>query len=442
MNIKRLISAVLAAVLCCVSLAGCSGMSLTGSDVLTPPMAHGARSELQELIRESAGGAYSLVYPSSGELQSAVISRDIDGDGLEEAIAMFRAKDDTVRILSLSRSSFGYSAAGEAVLNTALILKAEFADLDGDGTEEFIVTYPDGDTSQTSLTVIRMGSDYAQADMPAACSAYLIEDLDNDPGRDILLFSLPNPFASAAATLLGYRDGALITKSACEIDSALTDYPNITCGSISADVRGVFVDGVSAEYEYSTQVLYCDPEQGLLNPLFVYSGYESTRRFCRIFSSDIDGDGLTELPVCSLFDFEEGEDPDTVCSRITWNNYDIDEIALITKRTAVLCDDRGSLFNISDNRVGAVTARHSGADTMEIYAWEYRDGAMRRTDLLLTVRSYPKGSYDGFDLEETILGETDSAVYTYQIAAADHRLGYTDAEVRGSFRIPQNQQAD
>ena len=433
MKIKHMI----AAILCCALLAGCSGMSLTGSDVLSPPEAHGAQGELEALIGKSAGGSYTLVYPATGDLQGAVIERDVDGDGVDEAVAMYRGQDDLTHVLSLYRDGDDYAAAGDAVLPTDMIERADFADLDGDGKEEFIIAYPADPSDLLSLTVICMGADYAQTELPAACCAYAIGDADSEKGKDAVLFTKASPVASASAQLAGYRDGALYVKSSCEMDSAITSYQKITCGAVSRDVNGIFVDGCTPEGEYTTQVLYCDPDEGLLNPLFIYTGYGSTHRFCPVLSADVDSDGLIELPVCSLFDFEEdSENADDVCSRITWNNYDTAAAALVTKKTAVLCDNDGALFDISDSRVGAVTARRrEGA--VEIYAWEYRDGAMRRTDLLLTIRRRPKDSYDSFELFETVLGESDDAVYTYVIADSDNRLGYTDDEVRAGFVLPE-----
>ena len=432
MRIKRLI----AAALCCMLLAGCSDMSLTGSDVLTPPQAHGAQSELQALLRERTGGAYTLVYPSTGEIQSAVISRDTDGDGADEAIALYRDRDDVIHILSLYSEQSDYTVSGEAKLQTAQIDRVDFADLDGDGREECLVAYPDSASGLFSLTVIRPGSAYAQADLPAACSRCLIVDSFDKAGQSLLLFSLPSPVASACVRLADYQDGALSVKASCEMDSLLTGYEKITFGKVSRDVSGVFVDGRTASGDYTTQVIYYDPDAGLLNPLFLYAGYESTRRINPILSDDIDGDSLIELPICSLFDFEEKENADDVCCRITWNNYDPAAPSLVTKKTAVLCEDAGYLFNISDNRVGAVTARRGGEGCVQIYAWEYRDGAMRRTDLLLTLNRCSKDSYPGFGIGDMILTESDGAVFTYTIGETDNRLGYTDEEVRESFVLP------
>lgn len=424
------------AVLCCVLLTACSGLSITGYDVLSPPEMHGARSALRELIIESAGGAYTPVYPSSGEYQNGVIERDIDGDGDDEAIAFCRTKDDATLILCCHKSGSGYTAAGNATLKGAVIDTIDFADLDGDGREELIILYPDADSPRSSLTVVSMTDTVAQADMPASYNAYIISDLDGDDARDILLLSQSSAVGSASASLLGYQNGRLSVRSACEMDSQMTAYTKITCGQVSPGVSGVFVDGCTAPGEYTTQVLYYDASHdSLMNPLFIYRGYDSTRRTEEITSADIDGDGLIEFPVCSLCDYNEQEPPETVCRRLTWNNYRIADMELISKKTAILCEHEGFLFNIEDVRVGAVTARYSAPDTVALYTWEYSDGEMRCTDLLLTIRRYEKTVYTPDTTLGTTLTTTSDAVYTYEINPAAGIHSFTESEVKGGFIV-------
>ena len=417
-------------VLCCLLMTGCSGFGLTGRDILSPPSAQGERSQLMELIADEAGGAYVPVYPSSGAYQNAVIELDTDGDDSDETIVFCRGRSDETLILCFEKESGEYRITGKGSIPGAEIDKVDAADLDGDGTAEVILFYPDSASGLSSLTVIHAGETVVQADMPASFNTYIISDIDGDAARDILLLSLSSPVGPASATLLAYDHGFLGVKSACEMDSQMTGYGRITCGAVIEGVNGVFIDALTASGEYTTQVLYNDPARGgLFNPLFIYSGYDSTRRAERISSSDVDHDGLIEFPVCSLCDYNVKESPDTVCRRLTWNNYRPADMELLSKKTAILCEQEGFLFNISDNRVGSVTARYSAPDTVSLYRWEYKGSELRCTDLLLTIRRTEK---DSADRAAAVLAETDDAVYTCEIGA-DGLFGYTEEEAQASF---------
>lgn len=430
MRRKRWLFAAAAAVLCCI-LAGCSDLSLNARDLLSPPKAQGAQAELQTLIDSRIGSVYTPVYPTAGEWQNAVITRDTDGDGFDEAIALCRGRDANIHILAIRGSDDGYHFAGEGKVPGDLIEQVEFADLDGDGQEEFILLYPDADTARTSLTVMPTDGSSAQSDMPACCSKAIIGDFDAESGSDILLLTRSDSVDTASADLLGYADGALIVCSSCEMDPDIEEYTKITYGCVSEGVNAAFVDGCTPSGEYTTQILCCDPADGTLhNPLFLYAGYEGTRRIDRISSSDVDRDGLIELPVCSLCDYGVKEPVETVCRRLTWNNYDIADMALISKKTAVLCEEQGFLFNISSERVGAVTARRPDADTVVLFLWEFRGDAMQCTDRLLTIRRFDKDSFDPDSAPAPVLCETDASVYTCDINAAAGALGYTFDEAQ------------
>lgn len=430
MKIKRIITAAL----CCLLLTGCSDMSLTGNDILSPPENVGPQSVMQDLIRDSVGSAYTPVHPASGAYRNAVVTHDVDGDGTDETIALCRTKSGITHIVILYSDGSDYACRGKATVRSTEIERLDFADPDADGREEIILSYPDSAAGMYSLTVIRVDDEVTQSDMTACCSTYRIEDFDGDGTSDILLLSLSDNLGAASAKLLAYTGGALSVRASCETDSRLIRYDAVTCGAVSEGVSGVFVDGSNSSGELTTQVIYYDrAAASLLNPLFLYTGYESTRRTERIYSGDIDGDGLIELPVISPCDSGEKEPRDTVCSRLTWNNCSAADMALLSKRTAILCEDQGYLFNISPARVGSVTARYTDADTVALYVWEFRAGEMRCTDRLLTIRRCAKDAYDPSADDAAVLGETDAAVYLCEVGETKSGLGYTVEEARECF---------
>ena len=423
-----------AALLFCLLLSGCSGLSLNSSDLLAPPMADSDRAEIKSLIEESSGGDYSLIYPSSGEYKSAVIFRDMDSDGIEEAVAMYSSGENSSRILFAKRNGGGYEAIGEGVVGSALIDRVDFSDLDGDGTEEFTVSYPDSATPMFSFSVISVVNGVVQADMPASCHTYMTGDFENSGTKDVLLLSLYSTASPATAKLVNYSDGVLSIKAGCEMDSRLSAFSKLSFGGIGEQLSGAFIDGRNSAGEYSTQIIYFDPTaKALLNPLLIYSGYSSTLRTAGIMSGDMDRDGYIEIPVCSMCDYSSMEEVSGVCKKISWNIYSPSSLSLVQKKTAVLCDELGFMLNLSDDKAGAVTARYASPDSAEFYIWEYKDGELSRTDKLLTIKRYKKDSYDSSRIIEAVICEVNAEVYTYTIDMKDSFLAFSDDEVKSSF---------
>ena len=95
---RRWFTFVLAAVM--LALSGCNVLGPDVETQLQPPRAAGEQKEIQNALDAYIGRSdktakrYVLKYPKSGDYRSAFILRDFDGDGVEEAVAFYRKKDD------------------------------------------------------------------------------------------------------------------------------------------------------------------------------------------------------------------------------------------------------------------------------------------------------------------------------------------------------------
>ena len=88
MKAKRLAGAAVSLLLTFL-LCGCELFTADTAELLRPPALSGDLAPISDAIKESAGGAFTLKYPSAGNFRSAVIQNDIDGDGLFEAFAFY-----------------------------------------------------------------------------------------------------------------------------------------------------------------------------------------------------------------------------------------------------------------------------------------------------------------------------------------------------------------
>lgn len=427
---------VVAAMLLCALLTGCTGLSLSDHDLLIPPRAEGDQAEIQSLIEASAGGSYSLIYPSGGKYTSAVILHDTDGDEADEAVALYRNRDGGAHVLFAGKANGRYAVLGESDLGANLVNSVSFADLNGDGREEILIHYPGSGSPLGTLAVFDAASDFARADLPSSCTAYLAGDFNADGLSELLLLSTMNTVATATARLVAYDGGSLNELGSCETDSQVTAYAKLRFGRIGDGISGAIIDGVNAAGEYTTQVIYFDPASGsLVNPLFIYGEYERTRRTAAITSTDADRDEVIEIPIVEYADYAPGEDMISVCRKVVWSSYSPTILALTAEKTALLCDPFGFLFNLSGDRVGAVTARYADDATVCFYTWEFIDGELSLGTKLLTIRRCSKSDYHNGYVIEAKLCETNTEVYTYVIEDRENYLSFTDEEVTGSFAL-------
>lgn len=93
----RLAAAVLAL---CLALTGCMKIENTIEDLMSPPKLSEEQENIFAALYASAGDDISLKYPKTGENRSAFVMKDLDSDGVNEALVFYTSNimGDNVRI--------------------------------------------------------------------------------------------------------------------------------------------------------------------------------------------------------------------------------------------------------------------------------------------------------------------------------------------------------
>lgn len=427
MKLQRISAAVIIAAL---MLSGCSSLSLSGPDILAPPRAAGNRAEIQRMVEDDAGGIYSLIYPSAGDYKSGILLHDIDGDGAEEAIALYVAADGTPRMLTAVRDSESYRFLGSTPLRSQSVSSLSFADVNADGKEELLIGSDIG-SPLAALDAYVIDGDLPVLPVAEGFVDYVTGDFDGNSSDDILLLNASNGETPAQAVLTVYADGAFSEKSSCLIDETVIAYTRLGFDQIGADIKGAVLDGTPGDGTYHTQAIYYDSASHmLLNPLYVSADYALSARTENVTSADIDGDGITEIPVCTLMEYDKSEDPSLVCSVAHWCVYDAELMELSAKRDALLCTRLSFMLFLSPDYPGAVTARYTADNAVTLYSLTYKDGEAVRGGELLTVKRYEKNSYDSSLTAEGDLYEDARYVYTYILGEGS---AFSHDEIENSF---------
>lgn len=429
MRLQRITAAVIAAALL---LSGCSSLSLSGSELLSPPKAAGNRAEVQRLIGEDANGAYTLIYPASGDNKSGMILRDIDNDGTDEAIALYTAADHTAHILVAVQEDNSYRLYGSAELPSANISELSFHDFNNDGREDVLLSFDNG-TSLSPLRAYVTDDGVSDMEISGGCTGYCAGDFDGDSAADVLIMAAPESKSSAKAQLMIYSKDGFSEKSSCDIDPAVQSYARLNFDKISSDLYGAAADGKHENDELTTQLIYFDSASDILvNPLYLNSNYSSGARASSITCMDIDGDGVLNIPMCSLMDHTKDEDVDTVCSVARWNDYDPEQMALSFQKDAILCEKLGFMMFFSTDQLKTITARYTADNAVTLYRVSYKNSEPVLGNALLTVYRYDKASYDSSLTAQANLCETAAYTYTYLLGEDSP---FTHEDIENSFML-------
>ena len=125
------------------SAGGCSFLELSLDDALRPPKTMGNEAKIEKLISDSAKGGYTLKYPKNGNYRSAIITKDLDGDDVAEAIAFFCGKDETTRLhmLVMHETDDGWKVSGDFVTETTDVDCVDFAKVTGSDSLDILIGY-------------------------------------------------------------------------------------------------------------------------------------------------------------------------------------------------------------------------------------------------------------------------------------------------------------
>ena len=346
-------NAITAAALGAVLLFGACGCGVTGMGreaLLRPPKTMGAEAELEQLIELAAGGSYTLKYPKNGSNRNAIIMRDLDGDGVDEAIAFFRKQDNDagVHMLVMFKKDEHWNAANDVHVANPDVDCVDFADLDTGNTLEILVgytTYAEANSLQVYTYQAGVVSKYAEGEQNY--TNFYCGFMDNSGKSKVV------SLYEGKAHMLEYDSArnALFVQASIAIDSKVVSYKNVTFTELNKGVNGLLMDGVLPG-GMNTQVLYYDQQQGvLLNPLYKENMENITQRSRELLSACFDNDMGYEIP--NIQSRSAGDDGDGDADFVVWNRFvvsDNNDYKLETARRTVVNYPYAYTVTISPDR--------------------------------------------------------------------------------------------
>lgn len=294
---KRMLSIIISVVLS-VFLTGCSSIGDTDS-LLSPPKPEGNLYEISSALQKSVNGKYTLKYPSSGEYRYPIVTRDINGDGVEEAVALYSTvTDNTVNmhINFISKKDEEWVSVGDITTVASGVEQIVFSDLDGDGVEEIIVGWTVYGSVDKSLGIYSVTSGFLAQRLTEKYSDFIRFDFRGDNTDDILIINHSTKDEIAIAKIVELTKDGVAELGTCALNPAVSlyDSPKI---SRSGDNAIILLDAVKSEgrvteiLEYGVDGLKNITKRGNI-------GFDTVAlrdQNCKIM--DINGDGACEIPV-------------------------------------------------------------------------------------------------------------------------------------------------
>lgn len=384
---KNKIIPAFAATFCSVFMAGCSFGGSVDS-LLSPPKLSEEQNAVYDALIRSAGKDIRLKYPRSGEYRSAFVFANIDSEPDREAIVFYEKTGETegggnVRINIIDRREGKWTSVYDHAGAGTSIDRILFSELGGSGRQSVIIGYTLL-SGERSVQVYDYEDGLLTSKYSDTYSTMFTADLERDGKNELILIRPGNQMKKASASLISIdsESGEAMETSNVALDESATEFVSVASGYVGKETPAVFIDGLSGG-QLTTEIIYSVDGQ-LRNPLYLgESGLiEKTRRPAGYTCTDIDLDGVIEIPTLSLFPGYFEDSAGTKLYSADWNIFD--NYSITKKYSSFYNIGEGYCFILPSRWDGVVTAKRDSA-TGEVVFCKFSTNLLNSTVELLRI---------------------------------------------------------
>lgn len=253
--------------------------------------------ELQTAVEAALGnGSYSA--PVSGDNPQTIQQVDLDGDGQDEVLVFCKMDGERpLKVLVLRREEERFTLAWTLEGEGTAFDSVRYAQIDGKPGMEVLVSRRIGEQVQQFLSVYTFANGEYRELMSSGYAAYTVLDLDGDQRSDVFVLRANPDGPRAYAERYHFTNGELQKDVEASLSTGADSVKRVLTGQIAPGVPAVFVASAYDENNLITDVFTLDQGEFTNITQNRESGQSAqTVRNYYVYSTDIDGDGVIELP--------------------------------------------------------------------------------------------------------------------------------------------------
>lgn len=424
---RKLIVLLLAAVF----LSGCSIQTV--DKLYSLPKRSQEEGSLQSAI-DSAMEDLSYCAPLTGENQQAVQSADLDGDGTAEYLLFAKGADQQpLRILIFRKEQERYVLAETIASNGSAFDQVEYVPMDDHDGVELVVGRQVSEQVLRSLTVYTFTSGQAEQVMTASYTKYLCSDLDSDGRNELfLLRSGDTETENGIAELYAMENGSLERFNVVNMSGPVDRLKRIITGQLFGGLSAVYVASSVEENAIITDVYTIVDGEFRNISLSNESGTSiQTLRSYYVYAEDIDNDNVVELPdLIPMLPVGEAESEEQ--QLIRW--YAMGPDGAETDKTYTFHNFAGGWYlELAQQWADRLTVVRQGS-SYDFYLWNEErteaEKALRILEFTGPERGIQAVSDGRFELYSA-----DSVIYAVELEPASGQMSITVEQLRDAFHL-------
>ena len=293
----------LAALLCACVMTGCS-VSLNVDTMLEPPRLSGSQEQIYQALRDAVGSEIRLKYPKRGSYLSAFIIADLDEDEDDEAIVFYEkgsAADAGLRINVLDCLDGKWLSICDRSAEGTEIEKVVITPLGEHDRINIIVGYSTANQSEKYLCAYSYEDSYLEQSFSHSYTYFDVADTGSGDPDLILLGAGSGTSVQAYAAVYRLAEDGRYHEYKYHFSDYYTEYVQLLYGRTASGSIAMYIDAATGTSGLQTEILALEDSQ--LCNLLTRCGRkpEDTVRRAGLLCTDIDTDGVPEIPVQTVF---------------------------------------------------------------------------------------------------------------------------------------------
>lgn len=277
-----------------------SGCTVTGAaELYALPRRSATYLELQATIDSIMQGK-GYAAPVSGTNRRSIQNADLDGDGVDEVLVFARAKsgEKPLKIHIFQQENEAYSLLCTIENDGAAFDSVQYVQIDGAPGLEIVLSCRMTGQILQALSVYNLQGARVTEYLHAGCTAYTVTDLNGDALSDVITLSYVADRTNGIASYFRWRESEMLRSGEADISGSPESVKRIITGNVAENVPAVFVASAYDESNIVTDV-FVAPADGVFANVSLTDSEDlstSTVRSYYVYSTDIDGDSIIELP--------------------------------------------------------------------------------------------------------------------------------------------------
>lgn len=444
--LKNVVKKVCVIVMLCLvgtMMSGCIGISSIDNMYALPQLSN-EYFELQEAIDRIIDSGAEYLAPISGNNRSAVQLVDLDSDGRDEGVACFKVNDEGKQL-----KIYIFGNSDEKAYAQALVIEGEgtgiesvsYNDMDGDGICEVIVGWQI--SSELKILCVysiknKQATPLIRAEYTTYTTHMLGGDIGGQRGSDVITIKLTNSSESGEVTAYSLMKDGEIVSSTAYLSKGILALSRVRANYLNNGKAAVYIESTTGNSVITDIIVYKKDrlENITLDPDSNVS--KMTTRSYSVYSTDINGDGIIEVPRPELLPVQSET---TSYYVLKWYTYDDMGERKLSVTTYHNYSD-GWYLKIPEDWVGNISVRRAdgySGERVVVFSFVQSDGTFEDFLKIYTLtgenreeRAYQAGRFVLLDNNGV-----DGTIYAAEIleSAYDIPLRVTIDIVQSQFKV-------